>query len=141
MDLREVSDRMEINEILARYCHALDMQNWTAFRALFTADAKMDFAAFGGPVGSVADVEAHLRPVLESLKGSEHVSTTVMIDLDGDTARARSAAIVPLTRSAADGSDHTLFNGLFYEDELARTAEGWRIAVRKQVRAFVYDPA
>ena len=64
-----------------------------------------------------------------------------MIDLDGDTARARSAAIVPLTRSAADGSDHTLFNGLFYEDELARTAAGWRIAVRKQVRAFVYDPA
>ena len=141
MDLREVSDRLEINEILARYCHALDMQNWPAFRALFTADARMDFAAFGGPVGSVADVEAHLRPVLESLKGSEHVSTTVMIDLEGDTAKARSAAIVPLTRALDDGGEYTLFNGLFYEDELTRTADGWRISARKQVRAFVYNPA
>ena len=34
MDLREISDRMEINELLARYCHALDRQDWPAYRAL-----------------------------------------------------------------------------------------------------------
>lgn len=141
MDLREVSDRLEINEVLARYCHALDRQDWPAFRALFTPDARLDFAAFGGPVGDVAAIEAHLRPVLESLKGSEHVSTTVIIDLDGDKASARSAAIVPLTRATADGGEHTMFNGLFYEDELTRTAQGWRISVRNQVRAFAFDPA
>lgn len=141
MDLREVSDRLEINEILARYCHALDRQDWPAFRALFAPDAKMDFAAFGGPVGTVADVEAHLRPVLGSIKGSEHIATTVIIDLDGDRAQARSAAIVPMTRLLDDGSEHTAFIGLWYEDELTRTAEGWRISARTQVRAFAYDRA
>ena len=141
MDLREISDRMEINELLARYCHALDRQDWPAYRALFTPDAKMDFAAFGSPVGSVADVEAHLRPTLESLKTSEHVSTTVIIDLDGDTAQARSAAIVPLTAATPDDGEHTTFAGLFYEDELTRTAEGWRICARTQVRAFMHNIA
>ena len=64
MDLREISDRMEINELLARYCHALDRQDWPAYRALFTPDAKMDFAAFGGPVGLAITALTLLRQAL-----------------------------------------------------------------------------
>ena len=141
MDLREVSDRLEINELLARYCHALDLQDWPAYRAVFTQDAAMDFTAFGGPKGSVTDVEAFLRPVLESIAGSEHMASTVMIDLEGDTAKARSAAIVPMTTLKDDGSEHTVFNGLWYEDRLVRTAQGWRISERTQVRGWVHTPA
>ena len=141
MDLREISDRMEINELLARYCHALDRKDWPTYRALFTPDAAMDFTAFGGPKGSVADVENFLSPVLDSIAGSEHMASTVIIDLDGDSAQARSAAIVPMTTLREDGSEHTVFNGLWYEDSLVRTAQGWRINARTQVRGWVYTPA
>lgn len=141
MDLREVSDRLEINEILARYCHMLDLKDWPAFRALFAENATLDFRAFGGPLSSVDDIVAFLIPVLDSLIGSEHIATTVMIDLDGDSATARSAAIVPMTSRKDDGSEYTLFNGLWYEDRLTRTAHGWRFAERVQVRAFNFNPA
>ncbi len=56
MDLREVSYRLEINELLARYCHALDHKDWPTYLALFTPDAAMDLTTFGRPKGSAADV-------------------------------------------------------------------------------------
>lgn len=140
MDLQEVSDRLEINELLARYCHALDLKDWQAFRAIFTENASLDFTAFGGPRGTVRELEAFLSPVLDSLAGSQHIVSTVIVDLEGDTAKARSAAIVPMTSVTAEGGEHTLFNGLWYEDQLMRTQTGWRIHSRKQVRGWVFTP-
>lgn len=140
MTLEEVSDRLEINELLSRYCHALDQQDWPAYRAVFTEDAALDFTAFGGPKGGVADIEAFLVPVLESLANAQHAISTVKIDLAGDTARARSAALVPMTTRAVDGTESTAISGLWYEDELVRTATGWRISVRKQVRGWASSP-
>jgi 3-phenylpropionate/cinnamic acid dioxygenase small subunit len=140
MDLLEISDRLEINDLLARYCHALDRKDWPAFRAVFSEDAILDFTAFGGPRGGVGDIEAFLAPVLDSLGGSQHTVSTVMVDLDGDLAEARSAAIVPLTMVSGEAGEHTVFNGLWYEDRLVRTSSGWRIRSRRQVRGWVYSP-
>ncbi|OCC22816.1 hypothetical protein MB02_15555 [Croceicoccus estronivorus] len=140
MDLREVADRLEINEVIARYCHALDLKDWPAFRALFTEDAALDFTAFDGPKGGVSDVEAFLRPIVESLAGTQHMTSAVMIDLDGDEASARSAAIVPMTANEG-GVEKTMFNGLWYEDKLVRTPSGWRFRERTQVRGWVFTPA
>lgn len=138
MNLQEVADRIEIHEVLARYCHALDQKDWPAFRALFTEDATLDFTAFGGPKGSAGELEAFLTPVLEGVAGSQHMVSTVMIDIEGDRARSRSAAIVPMTIATVEGREETSFSGLWYEDQLARTAAGWRIYVRKQVRGWVF---
>lgn len=140
MSLQELADRMDINELLARYCHALDQKDWPAFRAVFTADCQLDFTAFGGPRGGVQELEAFLAPVLDGLAGSQHMVSTVKIDLRGDVAQARSAALVPMTSRTAEGKDSTLICGLWYEDELVRTKEGWRIASRKQVRGWMSSP-
>lgn len=140
MDLREVSDRLEINELLARYCHALDLKDWPAFRAIFSEGATIDYSEFGGPFGDVQELEDFLSPVLDSLISSQHMVSTVMIDFDGDVANVRSTAIVPLTSAAIQGGEHTLFNGLWYEDKLIRTAKGWRISHRKLVRGWELAP-
>lgn len=136
MRFEEVADRLEINELLARYCHAVDRKDWQAFRAIFTDDASLDFTAFGGPAGSVGELEAFLIPVLESLTASQHMTSTVMVDLDGDAATARSAAIVPMSRLDEEGQESTVVSGLWYEDQLVRTPGGWRIRARKQVRSW-----
>ena len=39
LTLREMSDRMEIQDLLVRYAHAVDTRDWPLFRELFTADA------------------------------------------------------------------------------------------------------
>lgn len=140
MKLQDVSDKMEINELLARYCHALDQKDWVTFRNIFAPDADMDFSAFGGPRGSVSDLEAFLAPILAGLAGSQHIVSTVMIDLAGDVAKARSAAIVPMTTVTADGKESTSISGLWYEDDLVRSPDGWRIQSRKQVRGWASSP-
>ncbi len=140
MQLEELSDRLEINEILARYCHALDEKDWPAFRAIFTDDASIDFTAFGGPRGGVSALEAFLVPILNSLANSQHMVSTIKVDLDGDLARARSAAIVPMTTINAEGKESTSISGLWYEDDLVRTQHGWRIQSRKQIRGWASSP-
>jgi hypothetical protein len=37
-----------------------------------------------------------------------------------------------------DGSQQVLFVGLWYVDELVRTPDGWRIAARKQQKAYLH---
>lgn len=138
--LQEVSDKLEINELLARYCHALDQKDWAAFREVFAPDAHLDFSAFGGPQGCVSDLEAFLTPILSGLANSQHTVSTVKIDLEGDIAKARSAAIVPMTTVTADGHESTFISGLWYEDDLVRSPDGWRIKSRKQVRGWASSP-
>lgn len=136
MTLQEISDKLEINELLARYCHALDQKNWEAFKAVFVEDAVLDFTAFNGPKSSPAELENYFKPILDSLASSQHTVSTVMIELTGDTAKVRSAAIVPMTTKSQDGKETTFMSGLWYEDSLLRTAKGWKISERIQVRSW-----
>jgi hypothetical protein len=62
--------------------------------------------------------------------------STVKIDLAGNSATARSAAIVPMTGKTPEGKEATSVSGLWYEDSLERTKDGWKIKSRKQVRSW-----
>ncbi len=132
MTLQELMDRAEIGEVLARYCHLLDQQRWGALRGLFTEDARLDYSGLGEVTGADAMI-AFLQPIMEGLAGTQHAMSTVTIDWEGDTAKVRSAAIVPMTAVAPGGGLRTSVVGLWYEDEFRRMPEGWRIATRRQV--------
>lgn len=136
MTLQEISDRLEINELLARYCHALDQKNWEAFQPIFLPDAILDFTAFGGPKGSPGELQEFFTPILSSLASTQHTVSTIKIDLAGDNAAARSAAIVPMTTKTPEGKESTFVSGLWYEDNLVRTPDGWKIKTRTQVRSW-----
>ena len=45
----DLSDIVEIQQLLARYGHAIDDRDWTAFRALFLTDAVLDYTAVRAP--------------------------------------------------------------------------------------------
>ena len=42
-DQQELSDRFEIQDLLADYCHAIDSQNFSALDDIFTEDAIIDY--------------------------------------------------------------------------------------------------
>ena len=58
MTLQEISDRMEINNLLIDYCTAVDARDFAAFDAIFTEDAFIDYTALGGPSGTRAEIKA-----------------------------------------------------------------------------------
>lgn len=120
-------ERQLIQDLLVRYCHALDERDWLGFHALFTADATLDFRAFGGPCCGVAEMQAYLGGVLASMRGCQHTLSTSRVDLAGDEARVRSAAQVMMVSAGPQGQDHVLFAGLWYRDHLVRGPDGWRI--------------
>ncbi|WP_407713154.1 nuclear transport factor 2 family protein [Comamonas testosteroni] len=135
MTLQDISDKLEINELLAHYCYVLDQKDWEAFGTIFVSDAVLDFTAFGGPKGSPAERQDFFTLILNGLASTQHIVSIIKIDLAGDNAAAWSAAIVPMTAKAPDGKESTFASGLWYEDNLVQTHGGWKNNSQTQVRS------
>ena len=132
-----VAERLAMQDLLPRKCRAIAQHRWSDLRALFADDARVDFTAFGGPLGDADTLIAFLKPVVEGLAGSYHSTGSVICDFDGDSATVRSAAHVVMSSRGADGGEQHDHIGLWYEDELTRADTGWRFAKRTQKRAWV----
>jgi hypothetical protein len=131
-----VEDKLAIQELIARYPLVVDERNWGGLDALFTADARIDFSAFGGPVDSPAGVKTFLADSLGSFKRTQHMMGLPLITLDGDRARARTSCTNPMVIDNNDGTTSVWLIGLWYDDEFERTADGWRFTSRKQERCY-----
>lgn len=128
MSVQDISDRIEIEDLLVRYCYAVDDRDWNAYQRLFTPDAVIDDTVTGGVRGGVTDHIDYLRKALSKVLMSQHAISTLLIDLRGDTAEARAHCSCPMTVDLGGGRTHVFFQGLWYRNRLARTSEGWRIA-------------
>jgi hypothetical protein len=139
MSPQEISDRFEVQDLLARYCYAIDDRDWGAFARLFTADAILDFTAFGGPRADVPGLVAFMTQMLAASAGCQHTISTSLLAFDGDSVRARTAGLVPIGFAGADGVTQVSFSGLWYHDLIVRTAAGWRFKERVQVRSWTHN--
>jgi ketosteroid isomerase-like protein len=136
LPLQEISDRLEIQDLLARYCDAVDRQDWDAFERIFTPDAVIDYSAMGGSSGGVAVTKKFLADTMPMFASFQHLVGSTVLDLEGDTARARTICHNPMVWR--DGDDPAMFVcGLWYRDELVRTAAGWRIRLRVEERSYM----
>ena len=134
-----IEDRIEVQDLLVRYCHVLDDRDWPAFEDLFTADAVLDFTAFGGPRCGVRELVDFLRSVAAQVPSWQHTISTSLLTAGDGCIKSRCAAQVMMISRNDDGSDHVIFNGLWYRDTVVHTARGWRIAERIQQRSWVHD--
>ena len=53
MDVQTLADRIEINDLLTRYAHAVDSKDWALYRTVFTNDAHIDYESAGGIKGDL----------------------------------------------------------------------------------------
>lgn len=139
LPLQELSDRVEIQDLFARYSFAIDERDWDALDRIFTPDALIDYSAAGGATGSLAEIKAWLPVAMERFPRSQHMVATTRLDIDGDSANSRTMLFNPMVYAAPDGSEKVFFVGLFYRDQLVRTTEGWRIRERREEMAYSYD--
>lgn len=139
MDLREISDRLEIQDLFARYSFAIDDRNWDALDQIFTPDARIDYTETGGASGSVAEMKRWLASALERFPRYQHMVATTELRLNGDQATSRTILFNPMVYRGADEEEQTFFIGLWYRDKLVRTADGWRIAERHETFSWSYN--
>jgi hypothetical protein len=127
MSTQEISDRLAIEQLLIRYCHAIDQRDWDAYRAVYTHDAVIDDVS-AGPGNSVDDMVAFLPQALEKVVLIQHAISTSLVSIDGDTATAKTICHCPVVLDRGDGKTQMFFQGLWYDDELVRTPDGWKIS-------------
>ena len=137
LSLQEVSDRIEIQDLLVRYTRAIDEKDWGLLDQCFVPDAQLDYRSSGGIQGAYPEVRGWLEKALAPFPMTVHYITNSEVRLDGDRATARTAVLNPMGFGNPDGSLHLFTVGAYYVDELVRTPEGWRIASRREDQAFM----
>lgn len=137
---QEISDRLEIQDLINSYSHAVDLRRWDELDPLFTEDARIDYRATGSLQGSLADLKAHLVEVMSMMLSYQHLMATTKLELAGDEARARTLCFNPMVIDAGPGREpRVFFCGTWYHDRLRRTPSGWRIAERVQELSYFHN--
>jgi hypothetical protein len=137
--LQELSDRLEIQDLQAAYSHAIDTRDFDALDRVFTADAWIDYTAFGGPAGDLASTKKFLAGALAMFGGFQHMVATSQVKLSGQRATAKTICWNPMVVRKPGGEEHVFFCGLWYHDEFLRTLDGWRITKRSEERCFTHN--
>ncbi|KHO25103.1 nuclear transport factor 2 family protein [Mycolicibacterium setense] len=121
-----MSDRDDIVDVLVRYATGIDRRDWPLFRTVFTDDCVLDYGEIGAWNG--VDAVTEFMDQTHAMAGHTlHRLSNHAIAVDRDTAAART--YVDALIMAQDNNSGVNAVG-FYDDELVRTADGWRIARR-----------
>ena len=136
MSLQEISDRLEIADLINAYSHAIDSRSWDDLDEVFTPDAVIDYTELGGTRGNREETKAFLASAMPMFKSFYHMQATTKLTLAGDTATGRTICHNPMIVSTADGGNKVLYCGLWYRDTFVRTAEGWRIKERYEEKCY-----
>jgi 3-phenylpropionate/cinnamic acid dioxygenase small subunit len=132
----DVADRLAIQDLIGRYAVLVDNGDFDALDDLFTTDAVIDFSTFNGPVGTLPEIKTFLAASLPFFTRTQHMMGLPLIDLDGDTAHARTSCNNPMISTKPDGTVSVWLIGLWYDDDLRRTNDGWRFTARNQIRSY-----
>ena len=134
LSLEEISDRLEIQQLLAAYCTAIDAGRFDELDQLFTDDAEIDLSVTGGAYGPFGEVKAWLIETLSSMGAYMHLVSNIDLRLTCDTATARTACVNPLVLDSKSNAVYLIC--FWYEDEFTRTSGGWRFRKRTQVKCL-----
>ncbi|OBF32742.1 hypothetical protein A5719_27900 [Mycolicibacterium peregrinum] len=134
LSLAEISDRLEIQQLLIDYSTAIDRRLFDDLDAVFTSDAYIDYRAMGGIDGRYPEVKAWLAEVLPNFPAYAHMLGNFDVGIDGDKASSRTICFNPMVLPGLE--QQVLFCGLWYEDEFVRTADGWRMSRRVETKCF-----
>ena len=116
MDQQELSDIVEIEQLLATYAAGMTKDDVEMVQEVFTSDGT--YSAFG----DVYPVEDFPRLVAAAPKGV-FLTGTPAIELRGDEATGTQPLVMVIQ------TDHSMRIG-YYSDTYRRTERGWRLATR-----------
>lgn len=135
---QDMSDRLDIQDLLAKYCDAIDTRDFMALDDVFTADAIIDYTEAGGSKGTVAETKEFLTEALAKFSNMQHMIGLPLIRIHGDTAHVRTALYNPMILNN-NGKAEIFFVGMWYRDKMVRTKQGWRISERREEACYFHD--
>jgi len=135
LELRKLTDRAAIHDVLARYFQGLDRGDSGQVRSCFTDNVIAHYDERPRVIGIEAVMDS-FRTFRRIKDGSMRLTTHFMgnmnfLKLDGDVAETETNAIAFLVQDDQSPNGLIAMRSLRYVDRLQRTGDGWRIAVRR----------
>jgi hypothetical protein len=123
----EISDRLEITDVLIRYTRAIDTGDWDRLDTVFTADADIDYTESGGIHAGFAEVKPWLAEMLPAFFPQRmHTLGQLEITVEGDAATVAAYFHNPMPADDGQGGTKIVEIGGIYHHQLIRTGDGWR---------------
>ncbi len=133
--LAEINDRFAIADLYDRQLAAAEAWDFAAYDTTFTADAEIDLRDFGVPVQRYPAYRDWLASLRSSMPQAQRIAGGLRLELTGDLATTRVPVVCYVTIER-DGVRALTTTGIFYNDRLERTRDGWRIIARREERSW-----
>jgi hypothetical protein len=123
----KIEDIAAITRIINQYALAIDLREWTMMDEVFHPEGEI---VMGEWRFTAARGVAHIRECIERCSLTHHANSNIMVDVNGDRARATTYVRAWHRGGPGDGQSFECVGQ--YLDELVRTPVGWRISRRDE---------
>jgi hypothetical protein len=126
-------DRAEIDDLLARYCFAVDLRDWEGLRDVFASGAVITYSGPRVSTG-IAQIVEFFRTTASAVAVTQHLLHTSRVWATGPEAAEGLTHVTAhhvghdVALPAPQTATYTVTGT--YQDVFARTSAGWRIARR-----------
>ncbi|WTW99900.1 nuclear transport factor 2 family protein [Streptomycetaceae bacterium NBC_01309] len=128
-----IADRIEIADLFSRFALLLDEKRWDDADTVFTDDVS-GHSPRSGTIHGLDKLVDFMRQAEVEGEHTQHVTTDLLVDVDGDQATATANSLVYFYR---DGQAPHLASGLRLACTVVRTAAGWRLRETETVVAWM----
>ena len=133
--LTRMAIKSEIQDVLARYCHAVDRCDMDMLKSVYHPDAIDNHGIFNGPAHEFAE---YMLPRLEHwFSSTQHHITNVLVEIHGDTAYVESY-FISFHRWRNDFNRDNSTAGR-YIDRFEKRDDQWLIAHRQLLIDWTAD--
>ncbi|MEV5838901.1 nuclear transport factor 2 family protein [Nocardia sp. NPDC052112] len=116
-----IADRIEIADLFSRFAGLLDERRWEDADTVFSDDVEVNSPRI--QVRGIDKVVEYMRQAEVEGEHTQHTTTDLLVNIDGDQAAAQANSLVYYYR---DGQPPHQTGGLRLVGTVVRTPSGWR---------------
>ncbi|TQS29400.1 nuclear transport factor 2 family protein [Microbispora sp. KK1-11] len=130
-----VADRIEIADLFTRFARLLDEKRWQDADTVFADDVEVH-SPRGGELRGIDKVVGFMRQGEVEGQQTQHLTTDLLVEVDGDQAAASAYSLVFYYR---EGQAPHFTGGLRTTSTVVRTSAGWRIREQRITPAWTRE--
>ena len=135
MDIKEISDRLELEKLVTDYATAVDTKQFSEFHNLFTRDALIDYTAVGGISGNLQEIIAYLESALDFFPNYQHFISNISLTITGNNATGKVMCFNPMQTK----ENQVFFLGIWYHDTYINIDDQWFISSRIEESSWSHN--
>ena len=131
---------VEIQQKIYRYGWCIDHRLYDELDSIFAPDAVVHYDVSGGTMKPWPEMKGWLRERFPVFRVTQYNMSNPVIDLDGQTATSATYGHLVHVQHLKDETTSVFRHYAIYRDDWQRTADGWRIQLRRLSNLYMEGP-